>query len=282
MNREELINIYSKVKEDLDRKYYEYCGEEIDFPDHDKMVENTRRFKTFGQTEPDDRKYEDFPRTVIYVENKDFVDKALEWANDPDMAILNPASPSRAGGGVRNGSRALEEILCRRSNLLSSLAKFSASDTGLYFSKLGNLELIWSPGVSIYRDSNYNTIKKPGKVNVITAAALVHPSLNLDLTFEKTQETAMKKKIRMVLRMAIKAGVTKLLLPAWGCGAFGCPAKEVSRCFSEVFGEQEFQGAFEEICFAILDDHNAHHEFNPEGNYKPFRDVFGGKPLSMK
>lgn len=282
MNKEELIKVYENVREDIDRKYYEYYGETIDFPDHDKMREESRRFKAFGPTEPDDRKYEDFPRTLIYAENIDFVDKALSWADDPDMAVLNPASPSRSGGGVRNGSRALEEILCRRSNLLYGLTKYAASDTGLYFTKLGCFELIWSPGVSIYRDSDYNTIKKPGKINVITAAALVHPSLNLDLTFEKNQEVTMKKKIRMVLRMAIKAGVTKLLLPAWGCGAFGCPAKEVSRCFSEVFKEEEFIGAFEEICFAILDDHNAHHEFNPDGNYKPFRDRFGGKPLTMK
>jgi uncharacterized protein (TIGR02452 family) len=88
----------------------------------------------------------------------------------------------------------------------------------------------------------------------------------------------MKRKIRIALRVAILKGMTTLVLPAWGCGAFKNPASEVAESFKEVFQEEEFLGAFEEICFAILDDHNAKHEFNPEGNFKPFLDTFGLKP----
>ena len=283
MTKEELIEVYKLVRDDIWIKGYEYGGEFINFIDPSRLNRETMKFKSPGKLEPDDRKYEDFPNTIIYAENIDFLDKAIELSRkDPDTVILNPASAKRAGGGVRNGSRALEEIICRRSNLLDSIEIYADKETGLYTPPLGNFELIWSPGVSVYRDSSYNPMPAPVSVNIITAAAVNHPSLNLDFTFERNQEETMKRKIRMVLRVAIKEGMTNLVLPAWGCGAFACPAKEVSRCFDEVLKEPEFTGAFSEICFAVLDDHNARHEFNPEGNYKPFKDRFGSKPLYMK
>lgn len=283
MTKEELIEVYKSVCDDIWIKGYEYGGEFINFIDPNFLNRNTFKLKSPGKLEPDDRKYEDFPNTVVYAENIDFLDKAIELSRkDPDTAILNPASAKRAGGGVRSGSRALEEIICRRSNLLDSIEIFADKETGLYMPPLGNFECIWSGGVSVYRDSSYNPMPAPVSVNIITAAAINHPSLNLDFTFERNQEETMKKKIRMVFRVAIKEGMINLVLPAWGCGAFACPAKEVARCFDEVLKEPEFTGAFSEICFAVLDDHNANHEFNPEGNYKPFRDRFGSKPLSMK
>ena len=283
MTQEELVEVYNAVKEDIWLKGYQYGGEYISFIDPEKLRDGTIKLHNIRKMEPDDRKYEDFPQTTVYAENIDFLDKAIEMSRrEPDTAILNPASAKRAGGGVRTGSRALEEIICRRSNLLESIEKYADPETGLYNPGLYNFELIWSPNVSVYRDADYNTMPKPVPVNIITMAAVNHPSLNLDLTFTKNQEDTMKGKIRQVFRMAIKMGMINLVLPAWGCGAFACPAKEVARVFAEVLKESEFIGAFNEICFAILDDHNAKRELNPDGNYKPFFDRFGGKPLSLK
>lgn len=284
MTKEELIEVYNSVRDDIWLRGYQYGGESISFIAPEKMKEGTIKLHNIRKMELDDRKYEDFPETSIYAENIDFLDKAVEMSRrEPETAILNPASAKRAGGGVRTGSRALEEIICRRSNLLESIEKYADPETGLYSPGLYNFELIWSPGVSVYRDSDYEPMPKPVPVNIITMAAVSHPSLNLDLTFTKNQEDTMKGKIRQVFRIAIKTGMVKLVLPAWGCGAFACPAKEVSRVFDEVLKEPEFVGAFNEICFAILDDHNAKREVvNPEGNYKPFLDRFGKKPLSLK
>ena len=284
MTKEELIEVYKEVKSDLSMGIYEYQGElfPIDPRGPEAVKSESKRLRTSGLLKEDDRMYENFEKTYIYAENIDFIEKALEMTSrEPYTAVLNPASATRAGGGVRNGSKALEETICRRSNLLIGLEKF-AKESGEYNPPLSQLELIWTPLVSIYRDSSYKTMPKPKTINVITAAALNHPSLNLDFTFQKNQEDLMKKKIRMVLRQAIQIGIVSLVLPAWGCGAFKCPAKEVARCFDEVFKEPEFTGAFMEICFAILDDRNATHEFNPEGNFKPFLDRFGKKPLSLK
>lgn len=36
----------------------------------------------------------------------------------------------------------------------------------------------------------------------------------------------------------------------------------------------KFANHFRLVVFGILDDHNAHKEHNPEGNIKPFADVF--------
>jgi hypothetical protein len=38
--------------------------------------------------------------------------------------------------------------------------------------------------------------------------------------------------------------------------------------------ESEFKNRYRLIVFAILDDHNAHQNHNPEGNFKPFADEF--------
>ena len=283
MTKEELVGIYNQVKDDIWLRGYQYGGESVSFIEPEKMKEGTIKLHNIRKMEPDDRKYEDFPQTIVYTENIDFLDKAIEMSRrEPDTAILNPASAKRAGGGVRTGSRALEEIICRRSNLLESIEKYADPETGLYNPGLYNFELIWSPRVSVYRDADYEPMPSPVPINIITMAAVNHPSLNLDLTFTKNQEETMKGKIRQVFRMAIKMGMINLVLPAWGCGAFACPAKEVARVFAEVLKEPEFVGAFNEICFAILDDHNAKRDLNPDGNYKPFFDRFGGKPLSLK
>ena len=275
--KEYLVGIYNQVREDISNKFYvNRSGEEVPFEKNHVMMTNTKRIKSPGYVEIDDRVYEDFTETKIYVENIDFLDKAIQF--DPRYtAILNPASANKSGGGVRTGSRALEEIICRRSNLIKSLEKFT-TESGLYDPSLDYYEGIWSPYVNVYRDANYEALDAPKIINVITFAAINHPRLTSEMRYEPQVEKQMKRKIRSVLRIAITHGIITLVLPAWGCGAFKNPAKEVARCFKEVLQEGEFIGAFEEICFAILDDHNAKHEFNPEGNYKPFLDTFGLKP----
>ena len=275
--RQQLIEVYEAVREDIANGYYiNNLDEEVKFIGNRSMMAQTERIKSPGYVDIDSRVYEDFPETAIYVENIDFLNKAIQF--DPKYTvILNPASASRSGGGVRTGSRALEEIICRRSNLIKSLEKFADSN-GLYDPSLDYYEAIWSPCVNVYRDSSYDPLDSPKLVNVITMAAINHPKLDSNNKYTDQVRKQMKRKIRIALRVAILKGMTTLVLPAWGCGAFKNPASEVAGSFKEVFQEEEFLGAFEEICFAILDDHNAKHEFNPEGNFKPFLDTFGLKP----
>lgn len=273
---DKLVEVYNEVAADIeDRGYFNNSGERKDF-----IPIKTERILDPGLLQPDDRMYEDIPNPEMYVINSDFLDRALQmhsvvWPHD--LVILNPASDIKAGGGVRTGSRALEEIICRRSNLLSSLEEYTDKN-GYYKPALGETEVIYSEGVSIYRDSDYQVYDNPVHIDIITAAAPRRPELTQDNKYTTESENLMKRKIRAVLRVAIKKGKLNLVLPAWGCGAFYNPADEVSRCFSEVLHEPEFYGAFEKVCFAILDDHNAKRPGNLEGNYKPFLDKFGLKP----
>eukprot|EP01115_Flamella_aegyptia_P000120 TRINITY_DN1011_c0_g2_i1.p1 TRINITY_DN1011_c0_g2~~TRINITY_DN1011_c0_g2_i1.p1 ORF type:complete len:87 (+),score=6.68 TRINITY_DN1011_c0_g2_i1:156-416(+) len=80
------------------------------------------------------------------------------------------------------------------------------------------------------------------------------------------------QKMKYMFDVALKHGHDSLVLSAFGCGAFQNPPNHIARLFQEVI--QEYQGCFKMVSFAILDDHNANRSHNPDGNYKPFKDVF--------
>jgi uncharacterized protein (TIGR02452 family) len=69
--------------------------------------------------------------------------------------------------------------------------------------------------------------------------------------------------------MAYRNGHKSIVLSALGAGAFANPPKHIAELFREVI-EREYPNCFEEIVFAIIDDHNTRQPHNPEGNFKPF------------
>ena len=75
--------------------------------------------------------------------------------------------------------------------------------------------------------------------------------------------------IRAILRIAYNNGQHRLVLGAFGCGAFANPPKHMAQLFKQVFEEPEFQGLFKDIHFAIIEDHNSHGL-----NYNAFQEVF--------
>lgn len=64
-----------------------------------------------------------------------------------------------------------------------------------------------------------------------------------------------------------------LILSAFGCGSYGNPPEQISKIFKDVI-YNDFSGHFDNIVFAILDDHNSYREHNPNGNLKPFLNEF--------
>jgi len=222
-----------------------------------------------------------FNSTKIYVENIDTFQKAQKMGSD--CAVLNMASFVKPGGGVMNGSRAQEEDLCRRSNLVQSLFAYGESECkelGYKPPKRLHYPLplyggIYSPNVMVFRSAqSYNFMDNPFTCSVISVAGVRRPELDkkTGMMVEKAA-VMMKGKIRAILRIAILEGHSKLVLGALSCGAYSAPAKHVSQLFREVLDEKEFQNVFEEICFAILEDHNSIRNNNP-GNVKPFKEVF--------
>ena len=277
-SREELIRIYKETVEDIQLGDYESSnGNMVDLVGLKKLREGTKFYYSIEQGKPGTLS----GPAKIYVQNIDTFLKAKEMGSG--CAVLNMASSSTPGGGVKNGSRAQEEELCRRSTLLYSLYSFTSWGKELFgFSKKDKYPIpsmggIYSPDVCVFRDSlTYKKLDNPFLCSVISVAGVVHPKIDTTTGLvERKYVPVIKGKIRTILRIAKENKHTKLVLGALGCGAFKNPPKHIAMLFKEVLDEPEFNRSFEEICFAILEDNNSKREHNPEGNLKPFADIFG-------
>lgn len=176
--------------------------------------------------------------------------------NTRPICVLNMANARSAGGGWRNGALAQEEDLCYRSSLFFSLK--------IRFYPLEELDAIYSPNVVIIRKNTkegyaWLDTANPTSLPVVSAismAALQNPErVRGEKHFmykNSTDRELMKEKMRVILRIAAYNRRRKLVLGAFGCGAFYNPREEVANCWAEVLREGEFKGWWETIVFAIL------------------------------
>ncbi|RAK77784.1 uncharacterized protein BO72DRAFT_376943 [Aspergillus fijiensis CBS 313.89] len=198
--------------------------------------------------------------------------------NAEHVCILNMANANRPGGGWLNGALAQEEALCYRSSLSSTLKH--------RYYPLRFLGAIYSPSVLVFRESidkghELMDLEKPDLfpvVSVISVAAIQDPELDHQHDPPRYKSPrdreGMKLKMRLILRIAAYKKHRRLVLGALGCGAFGNPNAEVADCWAEVLREKEFQGWWEKIVFAILDDAKTIAQGN--GNFDVFRDKLHG------
>ena len=204
-------------------------------------------------------------------------------------AMLNMASLYHPGGGVLQGSSAQEEDLCRRSTLAISLYQFSLPG-GRYGDLADMVSVkrraerypmdntyggIYSPDITFFRgtrDEGYVLLDEPFKAAVISVASLnynpKHGHNQLDNgNIPEADKPILKEKIRTILRIGALKKHDSLVLGALGCGAFCTPPAQMARLFHEVLDEQEFQGRFSKIVFAIIDSPSSN-------NFKPFSKEF--------
>lgn len=221
----------------------------IDKTELKSVVDNSTSFTAEDNIEFERKNFD----TKIYLDNKDTFDKAFEMGGD--VAVLNMASLKNAGGGVRIGCKAQEECLCRRSNLYPVLKSF------IY--PLPKIATIYTPGITVLKDSKYNVLKTPYKVNVLSAAMC---KLHEGDEFTREHCLLAKQKIEHLLKTALHFDQRKLVLGAWGCGAYHCPPDIMAKIFKIVLDDPMFKNQFEEICFAILDYQGK--------NYKSFSKMF--------
>ncbi|KAF2264840.1 hypothetical protein CC78DRAFT_532959 [Lojkania enalia] len=157
----------------------------------------------------------------------------------PNTLILNMASPLRPGGGVLTGATSQEEFLCARTTLLPSLKES--------FYRLPEYGGIFSPNVLVFRNSLplFNAKGELGRgdrfwVDVVSAGMLRFPELEGDEDGEKrlgeVDRAVVEKKMRAVLRIAGMKGGRKVVLGAWGCGAYGNPVKDIAHAWRRVLG----------------------------------------------
>lgn len=197
------------------------------------------------------------------------------------VAVLNFASATSPGGGVRSGAMAQEESLCRVSTLYPCLKdklmweKFY-SPHHVSQDSLHNDDIIYTPNVVVIKDDDYNMLKSPFLVDIITCSA---PNLrpkpsngnacySADTVHISREELLLlhERRAKKILSVAAQKLVEVLILGAFGCGAFCNDPNVVATAYHNII--PEFLNCFKTIEFAIYCSPN-----NLQ-NLLAFREVF--------
>ncbi|KAK7019869.1 hypothetical protein R3P38DRAFT_2970631 [Favolaschia claudopus] len=204
----------------------------------------------------------------INVVEGDTLEVAFPLCNDGagSVAVLSMASELRPGGGfLQSRATSQEESLCLRTTLYASLKD--------EFYRLPEVGCIYTQDVCVFRGL-YGGDAPPKKVfevnatsdwwfvDVISCAAVRGPDVDEGGNYtDPAQRDLMREKIKCIFRAAVARGCRRLVLGAFGCGAFGNPPMEVARLFHRVLlgrdgsgvGNRggEFVGCFDEVTFAI-------------------------------
>ncbi|KAJ7291178.1 hypothetical protein C8J57DRAFT_1271625 [Mycena rebaudengoi] len=204
---------------------------------------------------------------IISVVEGDTLEVAFQMREDgalAKIAVLSMASELRPGGGFLSGANSQEESLCMRTTLYPSLQE------GFY--RLPELGCVYTQDVCVFRGnygdhpgtarapSDMNPISEWWFVDVISCAAVRGPDVDDSGHYaDPVQKDLMREKIKRIFRAAVANGCRRLVLGAFGCGAFGNPSAEVADLFKRVLlgrnGDGmkgcEFAGCFDTITFAI-------------------------------
>jgi uncharacterized protein (TIGR02452 family) len=282
MDKEERIKIYRQTMDILKKnEYVAPSGKHISFEGLNKPLLETKFYSTKVKNDYDSlQKY----NTIIEVVDMDCLYNAKLLIDEGlHPAVLNMASFSTPGGGVEKGSAAQEESIFRRSNIALSLYQFHSigENYGLRqreerYPLDYNYGGIYTPGVTVFRKSekdNCELLEAPFIVDVVSVSAVKKPAL-IDGKIAPWVCDVIMNKIRQILDIAIANGNDSVVLGAFGCGAYGTPPKEMAELFKKVLSNDRYKSAFKLVSFAIIDDKNSYKEHNPEGNLKPFKDVF--------
>lgn len=198
--------------------------------------------------------------------------RLYEQDRSDTIAVLNMANQFRMGGGYQHGMGAQEEDLCRRTTLIRQLNPKHYENKKLGF---GQANVLYTPNVTVFRrgaDEGYAFIPAPFSINVISSAAfnLYRPDAPKENTPE--YERGMYQKIFAQLLLAAHQGQTRLVLSAYGCGAFKNDPAFVAGLYKKIIDEH-FYGVFEKIVFAIVSNPMQH-----DRNFETFLYTFNQAP----
>lgn len=253
-NKDYLVNVFQDTRNQSLTK----------FIDETLRVQNNTRVYTYPE-HFNDREYVQYKNSPpLHLVDADTLTAASMLGTTNKVGILNFASGTHPGGGVRYGARAQEEAICRCSNLYEALSTTYCHEH--YYApntENGNRvflnNIIYSPDVMVFKSFSYQNIKIPFKVNVITCPAPACAWENDDDAYE-----CYVKRIECIIKVAIDNRIEDIILGAWGCGAYHQNPELVSRAFVEVLSK--YGGAFKTIVFAIPDMYSV--------NYKAFKHTF--------
>ncbi|KAI1419412.1 hypothetical protein F5Y12DRAFT_789081 [Xylaria sp. FL1777] len=202
------------------------------------------------------------------------------------VGILNMASPLSPGGGFLNGAASQEESLCMRTTLLPALRD--------EYYRIPELAVVYAPDVLVFRPGSSPSFPSPASspsssshgtaeagggrgggeddkdvlpkndrwfVDVVSAAMLRHPETESGRYVNAADRELVVRKMNAVLRVFATKGCRRVVLGAWGCGAYGNPVSEIAKAWRQVLSpkisrntDAETWGAFiEDVVFAIQD-----------------------------
>lgn len=237
---------------------------------------------TLGEVARD--RYSDKAKLVVSMKRSYEAAKAYKGTR---IAVHNFASATNPGGGVKKGSGAQEECLCRCSTLYFDL------DTNEAWSKfytphraaknpIHNSDIIYTPDVIVFKTDTAYPLKMQEKdwyqVDVITCAA---PNLKPNPTNQfnpgdgdkqvKITDSELlaihEKRLHRILDVAVINGVESIVLGAFGCGAFKNRPEVVALAAKNVI--KDYLHSFKNIEFAV------YCRPNDDRNYKVFERTLG-------
>lgn len=189
----------------------------------------------------------------VIVKNIGCIAEGKELSQQGKTCMLNMASHTRPGGGVRTGRMSQEEELARCSNLMFGL---NPKDY-----PLGDDQFIYTHNVTFFR-GDYYAVMQPFHVDVITI-----PALNIREGIPNDYEAVMMRKIEAMLLHPHKNKCENLILSAFGCGVFANDPTRVATMFDQVLNSG-WKDLYENIVFAIYNDQNSVGK-----NYEIFKEI---------
>ena len=201
------------------------------------------------------------------------------------IAVLNFASATNPGGGVKSGSSAQEEALCRCSTLYPALDQERMWKQYYRINRAERNALhsdacIYSPDIIVFKTPNAFPAIMPSEewfaVDVISCAApnlRSNPNNQYNIEFggavSVTDDMLYQihlKRARHILAVVAANKADILVLGSFGCGAFANDPRAVARAFSDAL--KEYASYFDTVEFAVYC-----RPYETE-NYQVFYDAF--------
>lgn len=225
--------------------YPEEKTPEIPAPRYEKTVISVQKYRTLETAQFYHRKY---PQARI--------------------AVHNFASATNPGGGVRKGSRAQEEALCRCTTLLPVLETEENKKRFYDFHRRRHDvrytdACLYTPGIVGFKTDDELPSLLPEakwtKVDILTCAApnlrampnnAMNPGRDKAIKMDHDDLFALhKKRAHHLFAIAAENKADILILGAFGCGAFQNPPELVAEAYHDLL--LKFEGQFKDIVFAI-------------------------------
>ena len=218
---------------------------------------------------------------------------------DKKIAVLNFASAVRPGGGVKNGSSAQEESLCRCSTLFPTIDRKWLWKS--YYDKnraaknvIHTDACIYSPGVIICKtDESIPQRMKPEDFVTVDVISCAAPNLRQKTGNQHNPETGEPvlldyqqqleihlKRAKHILHVAAFNNVDIIVLGAFGCGAFQNNPESVARAYRSAVAS--YNGYFDVIEFAVYcggTDTKNYSSFSKMFSYSDIKRIGSSRPM---